>query len=244
MTAPALLTPYGLTTELRAEPLGIDERRPRFSWRLADSRRGAGQGTYRIRVATAERDLTDPARLCWDSGEVRGDDSLHIGYPGAPLVSTPRYHWRVDLTDAAGRPGGSAQSWFETALLHADEWTAAWIGRDPLAAPPMEPPQDHDRTGRTRDLPPPAQLRRSFPLAARPVRARLYATARGVYQLRVNGRRVGDEELAPGWTEYGTRLLYQTHDVTGSLAAGENVLAAVLADGWYSGYVGFDPGRA
>ncbi|HEX8627034.1 MAG TPA: family 78 glycoside hydrolase catalytic domain [Catenuloplanes sp.] len=243
-TERADLRPYGLTCELLSEPLGVDERRPRLSWRLAARGRGVTQGAYRVRVATGPGDLADPARWCWDSGVVRSAENLHIGYDGAPLVSSTRYHWRVEVWDGAGERGADATSWFETGLLHADEWVARWIGRDPVAAPPMEPPRDSDRGDRTRHLEPPAQLRRAFTLAVAPARARLYATARGVYQLRLNGSVASDAELAPGWTEYHQRLLYQTYDVTDLLTAGENVLGAVLADGWWSGYVGFDARRA
>jgi alpha-L-rhamnosidase len=87
-------------------------------------------------------------------------------------------------------------------------------------------------------------LRREFELGQRPVRARLYATARGVYEPRLNGARVGDAELAPGWTEYHQRLQYQTYDVTSMLREGANVLGAIVADGWWCGHVGFDGRRA
>ena len=74
--------------------------------------------------------------------------------------------------------------------------------------------------------------------------ARLYVTALGLYEARLNGHRVGDAFLAPGWTDYGQRVLYQAYDVTSLLATGENVLGAIIADGWYAGFVGFDAKRA
>ena len=116
-----------------------------------------------------------------------------------------------------------------------------WIGRDRHAAAPVDPPEDPDAVPPTGAAP--LYLRREFLLEARPVRARLYATARGVYEPRINGSRVGDHELAPGWTEYHNRLQYQTYDVTSLMREGANVLGAVVADGWWSGYVGFDPRR-
>jgi alpha-L-rhamnosidase len=236
------LTPYGLTCELLATPLGIDERRPRLSWKLSSPRRGDAQGAYRVLVALDPDDL-DVGRWLWDSGRVDSSDTLHIEYDGPPLQSSTRYHWRVTVWDAAGRPGGSAGSWFETALLHADEWVAAWIGRDPTTFAEVDPPQDDDRSERAQRLLPCAHLRRVFDLAEPPLRARVHVSARGLYELRLNGARVGDAELAPGWTEYRHRIPYQTYDVTGMLRAGANVLAAVVADGWWSGYVGFDPRR-
>ena len=236
------LTPSGLTCELLATPLGIDERRPRLSWKLSSPRRGAAQAAYRVLVGLQPDDL-DVGRWLWDSGRVDSSDTLHIEYDGPPLQSSTRYHWRVTVWDEAGRPGGSADSWFETALLHADDWVAAWIGRDPTTFAELDPPQDDDRSERAQRLLPCAHLRRVFHLAEPPLRARVYVSARGLYELRLNGARVGDAELAPGWTEYRHRIPYQTYDVTGMLREGANVLAAVVADGWWSGYVGFDPRR-
>jgi len=162
MTTPAdgRLAPYGLTCELLQTPLGIDEPRPRLSWRLASPRRGDAQTAYRLRVALRPGDLDDEARLVWDGGRVGSDDSLHAVYDGAPLQSSTCYHWRVTVWDAAGGPPASAESWFETGLLHPDEWVAAWIGRDPTSGTPMGPPLEDDRSERTRRLAPCPHLRR------------------------------------------------------------------------------------
>jgi alpha-L-rhamnosidase len=241
---PAELTPYDLRGELLRTPLGIDERRPRLSWRLACGRRGAGQRSYRVRVAASPADLADPHRVLWDSGQVGSPDEVLVTYDGPRLQSATRYHWQVDVWDEGDRPGGSARSWFETGLLHRDDWVAAWIGRDQNGRPPMDPPTDDDLPDELRSLSAPMFLRRPFDLPGRPVRARVYVTARGLYEVYVNGTRVGDAELAPGWTEYHHRIPYQTYDVTDLLVEGANVLAGVVADGWWSGYVGFDGRRA
>ncbi|SFN31459.1 alpha-L-rhamnosidase [Actinomadura madurae] len=243
-TTAAVLEPYGLTCEHLETPMGLDEASPRLSWKLRSSRRGDGQTTYRLTVALQRRDLDDAERLVWDTGRRESADGVLVPYDGPPLQSSTRYHWRVEVWDSQESQAGKAESWFETGLMHAGEWRAAWIGRDPKAAGVVEPPggpESGGRTDRTRHLAPLSHLRRSFDLDGRmPVRARAYCSARGLYQLRVNGHRVGDAELAPGWTEYHSRVLYQTYDVTGLLRNGENVLGAVLADGWWSGYVGFD----
>ncbi len=236
------MTPYALTTEQRSEPLGLDETRPRLSWKLRSDRHGAAQTAYRITAAATGTDLDDPARLVWDSGRRDSDDTLLIEWDGPALQSATRYHWRVETWDETGEPAGSAQSWFETGLLHRDDWTAVWIGRDPVSLPVVDPPTDEERS-----FPDPAAaplyLRHTFELAGRPVRARLFATARGVYEPSLNGERVGDRELAPGWTEYHRRLQYQTYDVSEQVRAGANVVEAIVADGWWSGHVGFDPSR-
>ncbi|MEV7098762.1 family 78 glycoside hydrolase catalytic domain [Amycolatopsis sp. NPDC051045] len=233
------LTPYGLQTEQRHEPLGLGESRPRLSWRLASDRRGAAQSAYRITAAEHAADLDDPARLLWDSGRREGCDGVLVPWNGPVLRSATRYHWRVELWDDTGAAAGTAESWFETGLLHHDDWTAVWIGRDSRAQPVFDPPTDHDQPLGE----PPVNLRREFELTRDPVRARLYATAHGVYEASLNGVRVGDVELAPGWTEYHYRLQYQTYDVTSLLRTGENALGAVVADGWWSGFVGFDERR-
>lgn len=233
------LLPYGLRTEHRHEPLGLGEPRPRLSWRLAGDRHGAAQSAYRITAAERAADLDDPARLVWDSGRRESSDGVLVPWDGPVLRSATRYHWRVQLWDETGATAGAGETWFETGLLHRDDWTGVWVGRDPHAQPVFDPPTDHDGPPGE----PPLSLRREFSLAREPVRARLYATAHGVYEASLNGVRVGDVELAPGWTEYHHRLQYQTYDVTSLLRAGENTLEAVVADGWWSGFVGFDERR-
>jgi alpha-L-rhamnosidase len=228
------MIPYGLTTEQRTAPLGIDERQPRLSWKLRSERNGAVQTAYRI-IATADGEVV------WDTGRRESADTLLIPWEGPGLRSATRYRWSVEVLDDEGT-SGAAETWFETGLLEPDEWQAVWIGRDPQALPPVDPPTDDDLT-----TPGPAEaplyLRHTFDLPGDVTRARLYATARGVYEPRVNGDRAGDLELAPGWTEYHHRIQYQTYDVTDLLRAGDNDLTAIVADGWWSGYVGFDPRR-
>jgi alpha-L-rhamnosidase len=235
------LRPYGLRTEQLHEPLGLDEQRPRLSWKLECDRHGAAQSGYRITAAERAADLDEPTRLLWDSGERESSDGVLVPWDGPVLRSATRYHWRVEVWDETGAPAGTARSWFETGLLHRDDWTAVWIGRDPVGLPPADPPSGDDPALLASS---PLYLRREFELDRHPMRARLYATARGVYEPRLNGSRIGDAELAPGWTEYHHRLQYQTYDVTSLLRKGSNVLGAIVADGWWCGYVGFDPRRA
>ena len=230
------LTAYGLQCEHRAEPLGVDEPHPSFSWKLAASSPGRSQQAYRLTVRPAG--APEPA---WDSGWV--DDARHdqVVYAGPPLQPSTRYTWDVQLTDDQGRGAEPAKSWFETGLLTSGAWTAHWIRRDPRTRPPVDPPREGDPDPRTGMLAPPCQFRREFELGSPPVRARAYVTARGLYQLRVNGERVGRDELTPGWTDYHHRLQYQVYDITDRLRAGRNAVGAIVGDGWWCGYVGFDP---
>ncbi len=194
-------------------PLGLGTRAPRFSWWLPDgSQRQVG---YRIRAGND-----------WDSGRVESDDSVLVAYDGPPLRSGDRVTWQVKVWTDVGESDWSQEDVFELGLLEADHWSARWVAPvEPARAPP----------GRR-----PAMLvRGEFALPDVPVnRARLYATAHGVYEAFVNGRRVGDAELTPGFTEYRDRLQVQTYDVTELLRPGRNAIGAILSDGWFRGQVG------
>ena len=236
------LKPVGLTCEYRTDPLGIDERVLRLSWVLESEGRNRSQSAYRILVARSEGDLDSEENLLWDSGKVESDRSVGVEYGGAALGSGSRCLWKVRVWDEEGVPssyGGPAV--FEMGLLQRSDWKGGWIslGKKPDAG--FEPPTGEEYDDLANGLAPSPYLRKEF-LLDRPVRrARLYATARGVYEPYLNGSRVGDEVLAPGWTDYDRRVQYQTYDVTPLLTEGENALGAVLGDGWYAGFVGFDP---
>lgn len=237
------LRPYGLRCEHRVEALGIDERTPLLSWRLAATRRGDAPVSYRVRVSAESTEDTEDGAPVWDTGEVRDAAAVSVRYAGTPLRQRTRYHWQVTVTAADGATG-TAGSWFETAWFDAAEWTASWITHDPSDVDVVDAPEDGALALVDHGLQPAIRLRRSFTCPAAPVRARLYVTARGLYELRLGGHRVGDAELTPGWTDYRDRIDYQTYDVTSLVGAGANVLAATCADGWWSGFVGFDPRRA
>ena len=130
---------------------------------------------------------------------------------------------------------------FETGLLEGSDWEGTWISAGKGPAGDLVPPSGDEYDDLANGLAPSPYLRREFPLDKPVRRARMYATARGVYELYMNGNRVGNDVLAPGWTDYDRRIQYQTHDVTPLLAEGPNTLGAVLGDGWFAGFIGFDP---
>lgn len=216
-----------LRCEYMRSPLGLDVRRPRLFWQLSDRRRGVTQTAYHVLVAASPGVLSKDQGDLWDSGKVVSGRCAHVEYGGAPLTSRLRCYYKVRVWDQDGYPSRwSAPTWWEMGLLTDAEWRAQWIG-----LPPENP---------TRSSPSPF-LRKSFRIAKPVQSARLYATARGLYLAFVNGRRAGDDLFRPGWTEYGTRLQYQTCDITSALVVGENVLGAILGDGWYCGHVGWFP---
>jgi len=222
----AQLTVSGPRVEYLTNPIGIDVVQPRLSWRIASTRRNTMQAAYQIQVAASEASLAGGANLLWDSGKVASDTSVFVEYRGPATVSRTRYYWRVRVWDTNGRasPWSPAAFW-ETGLLQPGDWTAQWIGSPPTAADSLPSPSP--------------LLRRAFRVADRVRSARLYVTSLGLYEVYLNGQRVGDELFTPGWTSYRRRLQYQTYDVTQLVRPGANVVGAMLGDGWYRGQLGF-----
>ena len=217
------LTVSALTCEYLHNPLGIDSARPRLSWQLVTERPDTLQRAWQIQVH-------QDGKLLWDSGKVNSDQSTLVPYGGPPLRSRQRCDWRVRVWAGSSElsPWSRAAKW-ETGLLQADDWQADWI----------DPEGDVD----PKAFKPAPFLRRDFELTA-PVRsARLYATAHGLYELWLNGVRVGDRWMTPGWSAYHSRLEYQTYDVRDLLQPGENALGAILGDGWWRGKLSLDSKR-
>lgn len=209
--------PSRLRCESIENPLGLDEPHPRLSWWVNDSRRGARSTAYQI--------VADNG---WDTGKRDGGENAGIEYRGPALKSRERVVWKVRTWDAAGKASPwSAPAWWEMGLLRREEWQAEWIGSALVGGPRRQAPAP--------------LLRREFCLDRPVARARLYATALGLYEFRINGRPVSREVFRPGWTDYTRRIPYQVYDVTRLLRRGGNALAAVLGDGWYCGYVAWFP---
>ena len=216
----------GLRVEHLTNPVGIDDPRPRLSWRIVSVARNTMQAAYQLQVARSAATLGRGGGLLWDSGRMSSDASVLVDYAGPPLESGTRYYWRVRVWTASGRASDwSPPAFWETGLLQSGDWTAQWIGPGPSASD-------------TAPAPAPL-LRRAFRVTG-PVRsARVYVTSLGLYELHLNGQRVGDQLFTPGWTSYRHRLQYQTYDVTALLQPGANAIGAMLGDGWYRGYLGF-----
>jgi alpha-L-rhamnosidase len=237
------LTPAGLRCAYLVNPLGVAPDRIALSWELDGPGAGRRQAGYQVQVAAAPAGAglswDSPG---WDSGRVDSGECSDVRYGGPALQRGGRYAWRVRVfEDGQGEPAWSEPAWFEVELDPAG-WQAAWIGRAQVRESFTPPTGSFDPMRHA--LHPAPYLRRSFSADGPVAAARLHITALGLYEARLNGQRVGDAVLAPGWTDYAQRIPYQSYDVTALLQPGENVLAAVLGDGWYSGFVGFDAKRA
>lgn len=225
------IKPVALRCEYRVDPQGIDEAQPRLTWRVDAKAIGEKQASYRILVASSESLLKAGQADLWDSGQIASDQTANVLYAGKALASRQRCYWKVFVRDQAGREHDSAAANWTMGLLDAKDWQAPYISfRDTTPIPKEKKPLH---------LPPARQYRREF-AASKPVtRATLYATALGIYELYLNGRQVGDARFAPGWTDYHQRAYYWTYDVTPLVKLGANAVGAWVADGWYSGYIGF-----
>ena len=211
--------------ELHGDALGVGTPTPRLSWMTETARPNWLQTAYEIEVDGAD------GQQLWSSGRVASTDSVLVPWGGAPLASRTRCRARVRVS---GNDGGSVAV------------DCAPLGSKPGSSSPktegarfVTPDWDED----TSTSQPCAMLRREFHVRGVVERARLYVSALGVYEIELNGERVSDHVLAPGWTSYHHRLRYQTYDVTGLLQPGENAIGALLGDGWYRGVFGFGGGR-
>ncbi|MGC8668268.1 MAG: family 78 glycoside hydrolase catalytic domain [Chthonomonadales bacterium] len=226
----ATIIPTDLRCEYLTSPHGIDVTHPRFSWVLQTQdpySRSNSQKAYRIIVASSRRNVLNHRGDLWDTGKVPSADTAQITYAGAPLVSRQRVWWAVQVWDQHDEPSQwSKPAFFSMGLLSRDDWEAHWI-QDPGPVP-----EDHETV-----LPPPL-FRKEFTLPSRPAHATVYISALGVYNLYINGKLVGNHILPPEWTDYFTRVQYQTYDITRFLQAGPNAVAVQLGDGWYAGRLG------
>ena len=206
-----------LRCEYLDNPLGIDQPQPRLSWVLESNERGVKQTAYQILVAGSEAALKKGTGDLWDSGKVASDETIQIRYGGPALASRQGVWWKVRVWDQDGRSAESNAARWEMGLLQPADWGAQWIGR----------------TTDTNSNPAPL-FRNAFSLDRKVKQARAYICGLGYYELYLNGKKVGDHLLDPGYTRYDKRALYVTYDVTDVLQRGQNAVGVMLGNGWYN----------
>jgi len=216
-----MLQIYDLRTEYLPNPMGLDARHPRLSWKLRSDKQDVHQTSYRIVARTGDS-------IVWDSGIVRSEDSLRVRYAGTELISRQQVTWRVQVTAAdenrAVEEAWSEEACFEMGLLLREDWKAQWI----------EPETEIDPEARK----PSPYLRKAFNVKSGLVSARIYQTAHGLYEFWINGRAGTEDKFKPGLTSYYYRIQYQTYDITKWVKLGSNVWSVMLGDGWWRGVTG------
>jgi len=221
------LQPAALRCDGKVEPLAINDAHPELSWRLKaalPSLHGVSQSAYRIQVAAEDGSFTSAKKILWDSGVVPSQAIAGIAYEGPALAAGHAYVWRVEAWDEHKRGSG----WSATAhWTQAPTWRAAWIAAHAdNDSDPKEP------------LP---IFRKEFSVDRPVARAMLYASGLGQDELHINGRKVGDDVLTPGWSDYYKTVYYDAYDVTALLRRGPNALGVMLGNGMYR--VLHTPGR-
>lgn len=229
-----------LRVEQMDHPLGLWTRHPRFSWQIRTAETGVIQTAYELEIESLGEFAT-----VWRTGRIESRDSVLVAFEDFEARSASAYRWRVrSWVNTSAEPTAWAESTFETTLLSAGDWRARWVEPRQMAVR-KDGAADFQELFHLRIESPPEErllpapyIRQCFRLDRAPVRARLYATAHGIYEAQINGTPASDELFAPGVESYDIHLSFQTYDVTDHLTSGDNVLGIVLSDGWYAGRVG------
>lgn len=215
--------PVNLRCEYRDNPIGLDVQSPRFTWMAGDTLRGTAQTAYQLLVATSPEKLTEGEADVWNSGVVTSDRSVLVPFEGEKLRSSTRYYWTVRTWNQEGKGSAfSLPAYWETGKLNRSDWKAQWICKPDTGIPLRS-----------------VAFRKAFKVTKEIKQARLYATGLGNYVMQLNGQKVGDQFLSPGWTDYNYHVQYQTYDVTGQLKTGENLLTGMLGNMWWSSGLGW-----
>lgn len=219
-----------LVCEYHENPIGIDVQKPRLSWQMVSEKKNVKQTAYEIRVAGTVTNLNKGSGLQWASEKIESDNSVNIEYGGLPLKSMQGVYWQVRVWDNTGEvTAWSEPAFWEMGILEPETWTASWITMK-------------DETKKEGSLPA-HYYRNEFSSSKKISSARVYVTSLGLYELFLNGKKVGDQLFTPGWTSYNKRIQYQTYDVTAMLEK-TNAIGAIVGDGWYRGNIGFKGQKA
>lgn len=208
-----MLTIRELKTEYRINPIGIDTPFPRFSWILESDENDTMQVSYNLNVTCNECHV-------WNSGIMQSDESVLVEYSGLPLCPRTFYQIKLEVTDNHGNKAVTSGS-FETGLMTRENFKGGWI--------------THGYEDKVELCP---VFVKEFSLREKPVSARIYASALGIYDIALNGQKAGSAFFAPGWTSYSKRIQYQCYDIT-ELLCKENRIEITVANGWFSGELGF-----
>ncbi|MFC7667740.1 family 78 glycoside hydrolase catalytic domain [Hymenobacter humi] len=219
----------------QSRPLGVQSPAPVLSWELSADRRNVVQTAYRVLVADSPQKLSQNTGNIWDSGKVTAGASIQISYAGRPLEPAKTYYWKVKTWDnhAAESPWSAPAEW-QMGLLSPRDWRGAqWIAYEQLPAErlavlPVDGKKDTYTGNNVLPL-----LRKQFIAKKRLAKASMFISGLGHFELLLNGQKVGNHFLDPGWTKYDKQAQYVTFDVTRLLKSGPNALGVMLGNGFY-----------
>lgn len=205
-----------LQCEYLNNPIGLDNPKPRFTWQMDDSSRGAGQTAYQLTVGTDSIQVAKGIGADWQTNQIKSSRNL-VSYNGKPLLPFTKYYWSVTLWNKDKKPGHPAIGSFEMGMIKPSNWRGAWIS--------------DDKSSQVKAAP---YFRTVFQNTKEIVSSRAYISAAGLYELYINGQKIGDHRLDPMYTRFDRRTLYVTYDVTGNLKNGKNAIGVLLGNGWYN----------
>jgi alpha-L-rhamnosidase len=211
-----------LKCEMLTNPQGIDVTKPRFSWQINTNERGVKQTAYQIIVASSLAGLSNHKEHIWNSGKIYSDQSVLVEYNGKPLSSRKQYFWKVKVWTNKGEEEWTQPASFTMGLLQSSDWKAKWIGMD--KAFPWDSVTKFARLSAR-------YFRKEINTSKKIEKATVYISGLGLYELYINGQKIGDQVLAPGPTDYSKTILYNSFDVTQNVQQGKNAIATVLGNG-------------
>ena len=222
ITAFSQVSVENLLIENKSNPISLDVLAPRLSWQLVSNKRNTAQTAYEIKLSSGKK-------TNWNSGIQHSNQSVQVVYTGPALESNTSYQWQVRVWDQTNTPSEWSQpASFTMGMLKQSDWKAQWI----------EPGAEEDPALRPSPL-----FRKTFTTNKKIVSATAYITAHGIYEAQINGQRVGDAYLTPGWTSYNKRLQYQAYDVTNMLTKGKNAIGVSVGSGWYRGSLAWEKNK-
>ncbi|HKO79968.1 MAG TPA: family 78 glycoside hydrolase catalytic domain, partial [Chitinophagaceae bacterium] len=198
------------------------EKKPRLSWQINSDQRNVQQTGYHIIVSSSKEKLDSNEGDLWSSGKNNSSQSVHIVYAGKELISRAQCYWKVKVFTNKGESAWSEPAYWKIGLLNKSEWKAKWIGYD--KASPWDGITQWSRLSAR-------YFRKEFHSSQNIRRATVYIVGLGLYELFLNGKKIGSQVLAPSPTDYRKSVLYNTHDVTRELKTGNNAIATVLGNG-------------
>ncbi len=219
----SLVNVVSLKCEYKINPIGVDLAKPRFSWISESGNRGVSQSAYQVFVSSSQTNLDENVADFWDSEKVSSDQSIQIIYDGKPLESNQTYFWKVKIWDQNGDEHLSEPAFWTTGLLNESDWKAKWIGLDKATGA--------DAPNNAHSILSARMLRHEFNLEKKVKSATAFISGLGLFELYLNGEKIGDQVLAPGLTQYNKRAFYMTFDVTKYLHSEKNAVGVILGNG-------------